>query len=404
MKILNTGIHAVKGVQSSAVHAGFKSNVNQNDLALIYFPQGATVAGLFTRNLVKAWPVLYDQALLNNHSDFKAILINSGNANACNGASGQETIEKVVASLAHQAQIDSQEILVCSTGVIGAPLAFEPFEAALPELVSQLQSASSEAVAQAILTTDTISKETAYSMTIDNQTVHIGGMAKGSGMIHPNLGTMLAFLTLDIDCNPELLHHLLIEAVEASFNSISVDGDTSTNDTVFLCATGETTIEMTDKNIASLQALITKACQDLAQAIIRDGEGASKFITVHVQGAYSWEDANKVAQAIATSNLVKTALCGEDPNWGRVLSAVGNSQVANIDPFKVDIYFKSKFGVVQPCHLGSYADFSQNLAKKVLSATDIDIMVNLNLAEAEAKIWTCDLTHDYIVINADYHT
>lgn len=404
MHPLQSGIHAVNNVQSSSVHAGFKSNATQDDLALIYFPKGATVAGLFTKNLVKAWPVLYDQDLLQRQSTFKAILINSGNANACNGPIGQETLVKVVDELAKQAQIARQEILVCSTGVIGAPLAFEPFEQSIPYLVSQLQSDSSAGIAQAILTTDTVSKETAHSTIIDGQEIHIGGVAKGSGMIHPNLGTMLAFMTINIACDQALLQQLFNEAVEATFNRISVDGDTSTNDTVFLCATGDKSIAVTADNISHLKALITEACQDLAQLIIRDGEGASKFITIHVQGAHSSEDASTVAKAIATSSLVKTALCGEDPNWGRVLSAIGNSQVASVDPYAIDIYFKSEFGQVQPCQHGAHLDFPQALAEKVLSARDVDIIVDLNLASEQAKVWTCDLTHDYIVINADYHT
>ena len=404
MQALTSGIHAVKDVLSSSLHAGFKSYAEQDDLALIYFPKGATVAGLFTKNLVKAWPVLYNQHLLENHSTFKAILINSGNANACNGPSGQDTLLKVVDALAEQAQIASQEILVCSTGVIGAPLAFEPFDYALADLVDQLQDTSSVGVAQAILTTDTVSKQTAYSMTIDGQDVHIGGIAKGSGMIHPNLGTMLAFLTIDIACDQSLLQELFNEAVKTTFNRISVDGDTSTNDTVFLCATGEKTMAMTEDNIDLLKKLITQACQDLAQLIIRDGEGASKFISIQVQGAHSSDDASQVAKSIATSSLVKTAICGEDPNWGRVLSAIGNSHVATIDPFKVDIYFKSEFGQVQLCQQGAHCDYSQSLAQRILSAKDIDIIVDLNLANEEAIVWTCDLTHDYIVINADYHT
>lgn len=404
MKQLDKGIHAVANIQSQALHAGFKSDVAHNDLALIYFPTGATVSGVFTQNLVKAWPVIHGQASLKHHSNFKAILINSGNANACNGPDGEKTMHQAIQELADLCAIKPSEILMSSTGVIGAPLDFFPFKKALPTLVNSLQSESSQAVSESIMTTDTVAKETAYSLEIDGQTVHIGAMAKGSGMIHPNLGTMLAYIVTDIACDQATLNQLLKNAVDVSFNSMTVDGDTSTNDTVLLCATGENSIDLTDHNLATIQSLITKVSQDLAQMIARDGEGASKFITITVGGAQSTEDAKAVAKSLATSNLLKAALFGQDPNWGRALSAIGNSGVETLDPWLIDIIFKSDIGSIQPCRNGAYHPFDPQFAQKILTATDIEMIVELNQGTSQATVWTCDLTHDYIEINADYHT
>lgn len=404
MKHLNKNIHVVKQVQSAALHAGFKQDSEKNDLALIYFPNKATIAGVFTQNLVKAWPVIHGQTALKETSEYSAILINSGNANACNGEVGQQVMHEAIELLADALAVPSEEILVSSTGVIGARLSLEPFKENITPLVNNLQAESGKLVAEAIMTTDTVAKETAYSIEIDGTEIHMGAIAKGSGMIHPNLGTMLAYITTDIACDQETLATLLKQAVDASFNSMTVDGDTSTNDTVLLCATGEKVVDLTTENLAKIQALVTQVCTDLAKKIAQDGEGLSKFMTINVLGATNAQDARTVGKSIATSSLVKTAFYGEDPNWGRVLSAIGNSQVADIDPLKIDILFKSVHGSVQPCKNGSYHPFDINAAEKILTAAEIEIEINLNIGEASATVWTCDLTHDYIVINADYHT
>lgn len=404
MKHLTKNIHVVNQVQSAAIHAGFKQDSEKNDLALIYFPKKATVAGVFTQNLVKAWPVIHGQAALKEASEYSAILINSGNANACNGEESQQVMYEAIELLADALAVPSEEILVSSTGVIGAPLSLEPFKENITPLVNNLQAESGKLVAEAIMTTDTVAKETAYSIEIDGTEIHMGAIAKGSGMIHPNLGTMLAYITTDIACDQETLATLLKQAVDASFNSMTVDGDTSTNDTVLLCATGEVEVDLSPENLAKIQDLVTQVCTDLAKKIAQDGEGLSKFITINVLGASNKQDARTVGKSIATSSLVKTAFYGEDPNWGRVLSAIGNSQIANIDPLKIDILFKSVHGSVQPCKNGSYYPFDVKVAEKILTAADIEIEINLNIGEASATVWTCDLTHDYIVINADYHT
>lgn len=405
MKHLKSGIHNVQHIQSAGLHAGLKSDPTKKDLALLYFPNGATVAGVFTRNLVKAWPVKHGQKALKNNDRYKAILINSGNANACNGISGQNALKTIIQQVATTCQISPADVLVSSTGIIGAPLKTEPFIEQLPTLFQSLQTNSSQDAAEAIMTTDTVKKETAYELEIDGKAIKIGAMAKGAGMIHPNMGTMLAYLVMDVACEQAVLQTLLQKAVDQSFNSLTVDGDTSTNDTVFLCTTGEHSIDLlNENNLAKLQSLITQACQDLAQMIARDGEGATKFITVQVQQAANDEDALTIAKAIATSNLFKTAAFGQDPNWGRIISAIGYSGVTTLDPDQIDIGFSSEYGQVKTCLNGAAIDFDLKLAQRILSAVDFTVEVNLKQGAGCSTIWTCDLSHDYVEINADYHT
>lgn len=404
MKHMTSGIHNIKNIQSTGLHAGLKRNPAKKDLALLYFPKGVTVAGVFTRNLVKAWPVQYGQQALKEHDRFKAILINSGNANACNGIQGKQAMETIIEHTATICQIKPEEVLVSSTGLIGARLKTEPFIQFLPELFQNLQSASSQAIAEAIMTTDTVKKETAYELEIDGKPIRIGGMAKGAGMIHPNLGTMLSYIVMDVACEQPLLQQLLQLAVDKSFNNMTVDGDTSTNDTVFLCTTGEHKIDLTQENIAKLQTLVTQVCQDLAQMIAKDGEGASKFITIEVNQAANDQDALKIAKAIATSSLFKTAMFGQDPNWGRVLSSAGSSGVTTLDPNLIDITYSSEVGEVKPCVKGAVALFDHELASQILTAHDITIVVDLHQGDCKATVWTCDLTYEYVEINAEYHT
>lgn len=404
MKKIDGGIHAVSGVQSAAVHAGIRFNPDKKDLALFYFENGATIAGVFTKNQVKAWPVLYDIEQLNKQSEFKAILVNSGNANACNGENGNESMLQSIEETAKVLNISPEEVLVSSTGVIGAHFSAEPFKNYLPVLKENLQDTSSADAAAAILTTDTVPKEVAYELVLDGQIVRIGAMAKGSGMIHPNLGTMLAYLVMNVACDQDMLNTLLLNAVEPSFNSISVDGDTSTNDTVLLATTNDVKVQLNEKNIAALQALITQVAIDLAQMIVADGEGASKFVSIVVSGTKQVADATQAAKAIATSSLVKTAIFGEDPNWGRILSAVGNSGIENLNPQTVDIYFQSDKGRLLVCENGAGLPFDEDKAHEILTENEITIEVNLKSGTESATVWTSDLTHEYVTINAEYRT
>lgn len=404
MKQLDNGIHSVKHVQSAGLHAGLKSDPARKDLALLFFPEGATIAGVFTRNLVKAWPVKHGQKALKENDHYKAILINSGNANACNGVAGQKAMQTIIQQVATTCQINPTEVLVSSTGIIGAPLKTKPFTEHLSTLYKILQVDSSQDAAEAIMTTDTVKKETAYELEIDGTPIRIGAMAKGAGMIHPNMGTMLAYLVMDVACDQSILQELLQKAVDESFNSLTVDGDTSTNDTVFLCATGEQRIDLNEDSLTKLQSLVTQACQDLAQMIARDGEGATKFITIQIDQAATDEDAQTIAKTIATSNLFKTAAFGQDPNWGRILSAIGYSGVTKLDPDCIDIAFLSEQGQVQTCQNGAATDFDPTLAQRILSTADFTVAVNLKQGAGQSTVWTCDLTHDYIEINADYHT
>lgn len=398
------GLHEVSGLQSSGIHVGLKTLTNNNDLGLLYFSEPVTVAGAFTQNAVKAWPVQDSQIKLKNQDHFQAILVNSGNANACNGPQGQSALENVVNALSHRLDIPSESVLMASTGIIGAPLDDQKIIKGLESLVNSLQEESSSGFSEAILTTDTMEKQTAVTIEIDGESYHFTGTAKGSGMIHPCLGTMLAFVMTDISLSQAQLHDILQDSVKESFNKVSVDGDTSTNDTVLLCSTKKKELDLDLEKMDLIRSAIKKVCQNLAQMIISDAEGASKFITVQVEGGASLADADQVAQAIAQSPLVKTAMFGEDPNFGRVLAAIGYSKVSQLNPNAIDIYFSSTKGEVQVCKDGQACPHEKAQAEHILTDRDLTIKVNLNMGQDSSWIWTSDLTYDYVKINAEYET
>lgn len=404
MKENKKGLHAVSGLQSSGIHVGLKTSADNNDLGLLYFPEPATVAGVFTQNVVKAWPVKDSQIKLKNQDRFQAILVNSGNANACNGSQGRSALENVVAALSDQLGISSESILMASTGIIGAPLDEQKIIGGLDSLVEALQEESSSDFSESILTTDTVEKQTSVSIEIDGESYSFTGAAKGSGMIHPRLGTMLAFLMTDISLSQAQLQEILQGSVEESFNRISVDGDTSTNDTVLLCSTQQKKMDLDSEKIDLIRSAIKEVCQNLAQMIIADGEGASKFITVQVEGGASPSDADQVAQTISQSPLVKTAMFGEDPNFGRVLAAVGYSGVKEVDPDAIDICFSSSKGEVQVCQDGQAFPHEKHEAEHILTDSNLTIKVDLNMGSCSSWVWTSDLTYDYVKINADYST
>jgi glutamate N-acetyltransferase/amino-acid N-acetyltransferase len=331
----------------------------------------------------------------------RAILANSGNANACTGSGGLRAAGRVAASAATLLDIPPEQVLLASTGVIGVPFKPEPILTQLPALKANLSPENAPSVARAIMTTDTVPKSYALRTVIDGKPVNLAGVAKGSGMIHPRLATLLCFITTDARVGPKMLQQVLRGAVEVSFNRLSVDGDTSTNDTVIAMASGVSGVVVRPGNHSRARFFdgLRQLCQALARMIARDGEGAKKLVTVEVRGARSNTDAERVARAIANSSLVKTAIAGSDPNWGRILCAAGYSG-AKFDPQKVDILVNELF----LCHRGVDTGFDEAAAKRELDKKELILRVNLRAGNGSSQMWTCDLTHDYITINASYRT
>lgn len=405
-KFIENGISAVQGIKSAGIHAGIKKF--KKDFALIYSEVKAATAGVFTKNAVKAAPVLVTKEHLKSSNGFcQAIVVNSGNANACTGELGLENARIMAKITANELNIDAQEVLVSSTGVIGVQLPMDTVSQGIKQVCAAvLNSNSSSDAAEAIMTTDTFPKEAAVVVEIGGRTVTIGGIAKGSGMIHPNMATMLSFIATDAAINPNMLQEVLLEAADETYNMISVDGDTSTNDMVLIMANGlagNTLITEKNADYHLFKKALSALCLKLSELIVRDGEGATKFITVKVLNAPSVEDARKAARSVTTSALVKTAIFGEDANWGRVIMAVGNSG-ANFNPDIVDMYIESSAGKEQMMKNGMGLAFSEENAKKILAQKDIDLIVDLNLGRAAATAWTCDFSYDYVKINADYRS
>lgn len=400
------GITAPVGFQAAGVSAGIKKQ--GKDVALIYSEAPAHVGAVFTTNVVKAAPVLCTQQKVLRQPMARAVIINSGNANACTGAVGMEHAVQMCETTANGLRLAADEVLVASTGVIGVPLPIEQvctgIQAASAELGSEAANAS--AAAEAIMTTDTFVKQVAVSVVIDQKTVTIGGMAKGSGMIHPNMATMLGFITTDAQMEPAALQQLLQATVEDTFNMISVDGDTSTNDTVLVLANGQAGNEPLTVDHAEFPAFrdaFRFVCTFLAKQIVTDGEGASKLLEARVTGAASRADARKLVKAVLNSSLVKTAFFGEDANWGRILAAMGYAG-APFDPAKVSIAFTSDQGHIALMEHGEPIQFDEEAASRILHERDIVIEISLGDGDASATGWGCDLSYDYVRINGDYRT
>jgi glutamate N-acetyltransferase/amino-acid N-acetyltransferase len=411
-KLIKGGVAAPKGFYAVGVQAGIKYK-DKYDVALIYSGVLANAAGVYTRNLVKAHPLYLTQSHLRNGLA-QAIVINSGNANACVGEQGDYTALKMAEAVAGGLGIQAEDTLVASTGVIGVEMPLERVingvQAAAEELLGQMSGGADEQqekleqgahqAALAIMTTDTVVKEYAFEMSCSQGgTIKLGGMAKGSGMIHPNMGTMLGFLTTDAIVSSSELQRILREAVDESFNMVTVDGDTSTNDMVLVLANGSSGITPRGEDWVNFEKMIKAMCIQLAQDIARDGEGASKFVEVTVSGAKSKEDARKIARSICGSSLVKTALFGEDANWGRIMTAAGYSG-AVFNPKKVDV----KLGNLLVAQAGQGVAFSETTAKEILEQRDVQIWLDLHMGEESATAWGCDLTHEYVTINGDYRT
>lgn len=400
MKTISGGVTAPRGFKAAGISCGIKKN-QLPDLALIYSEVPAEAAGIFTTNQVQAAPIILSKEYLKK-GKAQAIIANSGNANACVGAVGMEAARRMAAAAGKALDIPMDSVLVASTGVIGVALPVEKIETVLADKKDILAENGGAAAAKAIMTTDTFPKEIAVEFELGGATVRIGGIAKGSGMIHPNMATMLGFITTDARIEGALLQKATAIAGKASFNRITVDGDTSTNDCLFVLANGLAKNEpITSENedyLTFLQAL-TGVCLELAKLIARDGEGATKLVEIKVSGAKTEEDAVKAGKSVATSNLVKTALFGEDANWGRILAAVGYSGVA-IDPERVSI----SLGDLPVYQKGVGLAFDEVKAKEILSQKEILINIDLGDGQETASVWTCDLSYDYVKINGSYRS
>lgn len=401
MKPTHIGITAPLGFRAAGIHCGIKKK-DLLDLALCVSDMSGPIAGVFTKNRVVAAPVLLDRQHLRSRRG-RAIIVNSGNANACTGAQGLLAAKAMATAVAQQLSIPVPHVFVGSTGVIGRVLPIDRITTAIPTLIARLSVPGGDQAAQAILTTDLRPKTVVRQARIGGRIVTIGGMAKGSGMIHPNMATMLAYLTTDAAITPAALQQALRSTVDQSFNCITVDGDTSTNDTVLCLANGlakNRLIQPGTKLYRDFERLLTEAAQELALMICRDGEGVTKVVTIQVQGATTTAAAKRVAETIATSNLVKTALFGEDANWGRVMAAIGRSGVA-IDPRKVTVRFEDIVMVQKGVGVGLTAE--QKIAQ-VFKQKEFSITVQLGQGHAHAHMWTTDLSYDYVRINASYRS
>ena len=403
MKTISGGVTAAKGFTANGVHCGIRKNRTKRDLALIFSEVKANAAAVYTTNLVKGAPLTVTKAHISD-GKAQAIICNSGNANTCN-ANGIEIAEQMSDLLGAEMNIASGDVVVASTGVIGQPLDIEPIKAGIPSLVAGLGD-NSLLAAEGIMTTDTEVKEIAVSFEIGGVECKIGGIAKGSGMIHPNMATMLVFITTDCAISSDLLQKALSTDIADTFNMVSVDGDTSTNDMVCVLANGmagnnEITAENDDYN-TFMKALNTVTVH-LCRCIAGDGEGATKLLECKVTGAKSKEIAKTVAKSVICSSLTKAAMFGADANWGRVLCAIGYSGAA-VDVDSVDVSFRSAKGEIAVCKNGSGVAFSEEKAKEILLENEIEILVSLGKGEATATAWGCDLTYDYVKINGDYRT
>ncbi|MCD8143125.1 MAG: bifunctional glutamate N-acetyltransferase/amino-acid acetyltransferase ArgJ [Clostridiales bacterium] len=406
MKQLPGGVCAAKGFRAAATHAGVKagSSPDKNDLALIFSEAECNAAGMFTTNRVKAAPVYVTMAHLES-GVLRGVVVNSGNANACCHLS-HEHAEEVCAAAAKVLGVSPDDIAVGSTGVIGQELNAQAIIDALPGLAQNLTKDGSDAAAHAIMTTDTKKKEIAVSFEAGGKTVKLGGIAKGSGMIHPAMGTMLCYLTTDCAISTEMLGDALHQVVPRTFNRVTVDGDTSTNDTCLLMANGlagNPLIEWKDEGYDAFVEALTEVCTYLAKHMAADGEGASRLITCTVSGSRSEDAAERLSKSIVSSSLVKAAVFGADANWGRVVCAMGYSR-APFRPECVEVRFASAAGEIQVCYEGMQVLFDEDKAKAILSQPEVEILVDVHEGHASATCWGCDLTYDYVRINGDYRT
>ena len=404
MKVIEGGVCAAKGYTANGIHCGIRKNHSKKDLSLILSEVPAAAAAVYTTNLVKGAPLTVTKNHISN-GIAQAVICNSGNANTCN-ANGIEIAEAMSDLVAKQLNIAAEDVIVASTGVIGQPLSIDPIANGLPALAAALSVEGGKAAAEGIMTTDTVMKEVAVEFEAGGKVCRIGGIAKGSGMIHPNMATMLVFLTTDCAITPAMLQKALSGDIANTFNMISVDGDTSTNDMVTIMANGmagNETIAAEGEDFTAFMKALNTVTIALCRKIAGDGEGATKLLECKVTGAADLPTAKTVAKSVICSSLLKAAMFGADANWGRVLCAIGYSG-ADVDVNKVDVAFRSKAGTVEVCKNGAGVEFSEETAKTVLLEKEIEILVELNSGAVSSTAWGCDLTYDYVKINGDYRT
>lgn len=404
MQIISGGVTAAKGFKAGGIHCGIRKNRTKRDLSLILSEKKANAAAVYTTNLVKGAPLTVTK---NNIADgfASAIICNSGNANTCN-ANGIEIAEETCKLLGNALGIDKRDVVVASTGVIGQPLDIEPIKKGIPALIEAVNENGSQDAAEGIMTTDTKVKEVAVEFTVGGKLCRIGGIAKGSGMIHPDMATMLVFITTDCNISSEMLKKALSTDIENTFNMVSVDGDTSTNDMVCVLANGmaeNEEITSDNEDFKTFMQALNTVTVHLCRCIAGDGEGATKLLECKVSGAENEKIAKTVAKSVICSSLTKAAMFGADANWGRVLCAIGYSK-APVDVTKIDVSFKSLKGEIAVCKNGAGIEFSEEKAKEILLQEEIEIIVNLNSGKASATAWGCDLTYEYVKINGDYRT
>ena len=404
MQIISGGVTAAKGFKAGGIHCGIRKNRTKRDLSLILSEKKANAAAVYTTNLVKGAPLTVTK---NNIADgfASAIICNSGNANTCN-ANGIEIAEETCKLLGNALGIDKRDVVVASTGVIGQPLDIEPIKKGIPALIESVNENGSQDAAEGIMTTDTKVKEVAVEFTVGGKLCRIGGIAKGSGMIHPDMATMLVFITTDCNISSEMLKKALSTDIENTFNMVSVDGDTSTNDMVCVLANGmaeNEEITFDNEDFKTFMQALNTVTVHLCRCIAGDGEGATKLLECKVSGAENEKIAKTVAKSVICSSLTKAAMFGADANWGRVLCAIGYSK-APVDVTKIDVSFKSLKGEIAVCKNGAGIEFSEEKAKEILLQEEIEILVNLNSGNSTATAWGCDLTYEYVKINGDYRT
>ncbi len=404
MKLISGGVCAAQGFKANGVHCGIRKNRTKKDLALIVSETRAAAAAVYTTNLVKGAPLTVTKSHISD-GYARAVICNSGNANTCN-ADGIGVAEVMSSIAGSHLGISPQDVIVASTGVIGQPLSVEPIRAGMDELVNGLSEDGGSSAAEAIMTTDTVKKEIAVEFTIDGKVCKLGGIAKGSGMIHPNMATMLVFLTTDVSISAQMLQKALSSDIANTFNMISIDGDTSTNDMVSVMANGmagNKPITDEGEDFETFMKALNTVTVHLCRMIAGDGEGATKLLECKVSGADSLQTAKTVAKSVICSSLLKAAMFGADANWGRVLCAIGYSG-ADVNVNRIDVSFRSAKGTIDVCKGGAGIEFSEEKAKEILLEKEIEVLVSLNSGEFESTAWGCDLTYDYVKINGDYRT